>query len=425
MPDGMMNTVPRRTTERIRELARKVADIASRPDQQEKIDLWTRKNALEHVRPMVLIFPEGSWEEVMADWEWEADDAFTRSLEQDLCVRLYYAEHLRDDSVVEPVVGNPTVVHSTGYGFDEARTEPSQHKGAYRIEPVLIHESDARRIAAPEIRVDWEATRRNASRLEDLLDGTLSVETRLDGDFRSLSLMDTLARWRGIEQLFMDLVERPQWIHDVVSRMLDAKMMELHQLQAQGALTLNNRNTYNGSGGFGWTRELPQKDFDGVHVRPRDLWGYARAQIFCRVSPQMHEEFSLRYERRFLECFGLASYGCCEPLHDRLALLKKIANLRVISISPWADIEKSAESLGDRYVYSWKPNPAVMAASAWNADAVRRDVRSFLERTRGCITQIVMKDVHTSAREPRRLSEWVRIAKEEVAREVQAHGAGP
>jgi len=85
--------------------------------------------------------------------------------------------------------------------------------------------------------------------------------------------MDTLARWRGIEQLFMDLVERPQWIHDVVSRLLDARMAELHQLQAQGALTLNNRNTYNGSGGFGWTRELPQKDFDGVHVRPRDLWG--------------------------------------------------------------------------------------------------------------------------------------------------------
>jgi hypothetical protein len=34
-----------------------------------------------------------------------------------------------------------------------------------------------------------------------------------------------------------------------------------------------------------------------------------------------------------------------------------------------------------------------------------------------------MKDVHTCAREPRRLGEWVRIAKEEVAREVEAHGA--
>ena len=422
MTDRGTASTPRSVVNRIRDLARRVAEVASRPEQREKIDLWTRKNSLEHVRPMVLIFPEGSWEEVMADWEWAAEDGFARTLERDLRVRLYYAEHLCDDSVVEPVVVNPTVVHSTGFGFEEARHEPEQHKGAYRIEPVLVDEADARRIAAPQIRVDREATRRNAERLQDLLGGTLPVETRLDGGCRAWCPMDTLAKWRGIEQLFVDLVERPRWIHDVVSRMLDAKLAELGQLQEQDALTLNNGGSYNGSGGFGWTRELPRKDFDGVHVRPGDLWGYARAQIFCRVSPAMHEEFSLRYERRFLACFGLSSYGCCEPLHDRLDLLKKIGNLRVVSVSPWADVAKSAESLGDRYVFSWKPNPAIMAASAWNPDSVRRDVKSFLSTTRGCVTQIVMKDVHTCAHDPRRLGAWVRIAREEVVREEERHG---
>jgi hypothetical protein len=222
--------------------------------------------------------------------------------------------------------------------------------------------------------------------------------------------MDTLARWRGIEQLFIDLVERPQWIHDVVSRLLDAKMAELHQLQAQGALTLNNRNTYNGSGGFGWTRELPQKDFDGVHVRPRDLWGYARAQIFCRVSPQMHEEFSLRYERRFLECFGLASYGCCEPLDKKLNIVKTIPNLRRVSMSPWVDAARGAEGLKDDYIFSYKPNPAIIGMEEWNVELARAKLRDTLEKARGCIVEVIMKDLHTCRGEPPRMWSWVEMA---------------
>jgi len=109
---------------------------------------------------------------------------------------------------------------------------------------------------------------------------------------------------------------------------------------------------------------------------------------------------------------------------QRTELARRLAALDAgtVTVSPWADVAKSAESLGDRYVFSWKPNPAVMADPAWNPGGIRRDIRDFLERTRGCVTQIVMKDVHTCAHDPRRLGEWVRIAREEVAREVDAHG---
>jgi len=135
--------------------------------------------------------------------------------------------------------------------------------------------------------------------------------------------MDMLARWRGIEQLFLDLVLQPDWIHRIMSRLLECKLVELDQLEKQNALTLNDRSYYNGSGGVGYTRELPQHDFDGVHLRPRDMWGYSAAQIFSEVSPQMHEEFALQYERPYLERFGLSHYGCCEPLHDKLEYVKK------------------------------------------------------------------------------------------------------
>ena len=130
----------------------------------------------------------------------------------------------------------------------------------------------------------------------------------------------------------------------------------------------------------------------------------------------MHEEFALTYERPFLERFGLANYGCCEPLDRKLDAVLKIRNLRRVSISPWANIDRSAERLADRCVFSWKPNPAIVAGTAWRPERVRAVLRDFCERTRGCVTDIIMKDTHTCNREPRRLHEWVAIAME-TARE--------
>ena len=165
---------------------------------------------------------------------------------------------------------------------------------------------------------------------------------------------------------------------------------------------------------MGYTDQLPQSDFDGTHVRTRDLWGFATAQIFSEVSPAMHEEFALRYEIQFLSRFGLNCYGCCEPLHLKMNEVRKIPRLRRVSMSPYVDLAKGAEEIGDQYIYSRKPNPAILASVAWNPDAVRKSTRDDLEKTRGCIVELIMKDTHTVNGEPHRLAEWVRIAKEEV-----------
>jgi len=151
-------------------------------------------------------------------------------------------------------------------------------------------------------------------------------------------------------------------------------------------------------------------------VRPCDQWGCATPQIFSDVSPRMHEEFALRYELRWLSQFGLNYYGCCEPLHTKLDILAAVPNLRKVSMSPRADVEKMVERACDTYVLSHKPNPAVFATDTWNPDQARRDLRQVLDKTRGCTVEVIMKDISTVRYEPRRLWEWSRIAMEEVAR---------
>ena len=73
-----------------------------------------------------------------------------------------------------------------------------------------------------------------------------------------------------------------------------------------------------------------------------------------------------------------------------------------------------AEYLEDRYIYSMKPTPATISTPEIDTEAIRRDIRHRLERTRGCVVEIIMKDNHTIGRRPENVMEWCRIAKEEA-----------
>lgn len=84
------------------------------------------------------------------------------------------------------------------------------------------------------------------------------------------------------------------------------------------------------------------------------------------MAVRMHEEFSLRFERPVLARFGLTYYGCCEPLHRKIAMLRSIPNLRKISMSPRADLAVAAASVGRDFVLSYKPNPADLAGDAFD-----------------------------------------------------------
>jgi hypothetical protein len=46
---------------------------------------------------------------------------------------------------------------------------------------------------------------------------------------------------------------------------------------------------------------------------------------------------------------------------QKIPILRKIKNLRKISISPWADVEKATKEIQNDYVISLKPNSAMLA----------------------------------------------------------------
>lgn len=397
----------------LRDLAAKVAEIGHHPRQAERRKMWKRHNALRKTKPMVLVFPEGAWGEILPDDKLQCTDGLARGIERHLREKVYYWEHLRDDNVIEPWIKVGLVWRTTGWGLEPGYVHSGVERGAWHFDPPIKDPADLAKLQLPDLIIDDEATQRNfeqiAAAVGDLIEVKIHRRMYIWGE---ASLVRTLARLRGLDQIMWDMIDRPEWVHEAMSFLARGMSRIFDQIEVCDKLDLANTDDYVGSGGVAYTDELPGPGFDG-RVRLKHLWGFAEAQELSQVSPEMHEEFALQYQRPLLERFGLTCYGCCEPVTDRLQYIFKIPNLRRISVSPWADLKIAAEQLQDRYVFSWKPNPAQICGH-FDEDRIRQDIRNTLDIAKGCVLEMILKDTHTCEHDPSRLSAWVRIAQEET-----------
>ena len=413
----------------LRTLARRVAEIAALPVQREKRDLWTRLNRLERVRPLIHVqaVAWNIWEELIPEATLQAAGPFCRRQELELRKRVYCWEHFHDDRVVDDVITCPLAirgeVQTTDFGITRILDKPVEPSGAYAFVPAIVEETDIDKIQTdPVVSVAWQETERRYQLLCELYDGILHVEKR-GRDFFWFEPMDQFIRWRGIEQTFLDMVDRPKWVHEALERITAGYMRSIEQVEALNALSPGNANTLLGSGGYAWTDQLPQPDSDGEHVRLRDLWARAATQIFTGgISPAMHDEFAVQYEKQLLERFGLSCYGCCEPLDTKMHIVRQIGNLRRVSMSPWVDIERASAEIGRDYVYTHKPNPSILSMERWHPDLAEQKLRDAFEKTRDNAVEVNLQDLHTVRNEPHRLTEWTRIAMD-LAREYSSQSA--
>ncbi len=405
----------------LRRLAEELAEAAALPVHREKAELWRRLNDLDSVRPMVWI-NEICWNEMDVDGELalHAEHPWTRDQEQDLRRTLYQWRHLPADMVLNDYLTCPLAIHSTDFGIvenvDVVRTDATSDVVSRHFHVQIREKEDLDKIRMPVVTHDARATEIRYRTMCEVYDGIMPVK-KSGQTHIWFTPWDYLIRWWGIEEAMMDIMLRPELVHAAVDRMVDAWMVELDQFVAQNLLSLDCNNTRVGSGGYGYVSVLPGDDFEPDHVQPRHMWGCSNAQIFSTVSPEDHWEFALKHDLRWLERWGLTYYGCCEPLDMKLDIVRRIPNLRKISVSPWCDPARAVEGIGPDYVMSHKPNPAVLAEDRWDPSSARRRIRDFLDAAEdACHVELIMKDISTVRYDPKRLWEWAAIAMEEAER---------
>ena len=466
----------------LRRLAGELAGIASLPVHKEKALLWQKLNDRQSVRPMVWI-NEVCWHEMNVNDELtlSAEHPWAREQEQELRRTLYQWWHLPGDMIVNDFLVCPLAIHSTDFGImedvDVVKTDEANDIVSRHFNVQIQDYADLDKIQMPVVTHNREATEICYQTMCEVYGGILPVKKQGQTHIW-FTPWDYLIRWWGIEQAMIDFIERPDLVHAAVERMVDAWLVELDQFEQQNLLSLDCNNTRIGSGGYGYTSELPGgassnyqhgrdefplpttkelgegqgegnlkrvvaefsspsprsslagrggqtarsggtgnmrpspgEELDLAHLRPHNMWGCSNAQIFSEVSPAMHWEFAVKHDLRWLSRWGLTYYGCCEPLDQKIEILRRIPNLRKISASPWCNVERLAEKVGADYILSRKPNPAVLAGDVWHPEWARDDMRSFLEKAgRPCHVELIMKDISTVRYQPHRLWEWATIA---------------
>jgi len=401
----------------IRELALRVAEIAALPVQDEKQAMWRKLNALEPERPMVMI-DQVCWHEMNINDEltMRCEDPECKQYEYFLRAVLYQWKHFRVDMVVEPFIRVRKAIHNSGFGVgwwsETAVTDPANPVVGHRFINQFKDDADLDKVKRPVVTHDPEETARRMEVAHELFDGALDVvESGHDPGY--MTVWDPISFWMSVEHALYALIDRPEFVAELVRRVVRGNMALLDQLEAQGLLC-HPQPTVHCTGG--WTDELPSPGFDPECPRTKDIWMFSMAQMFSTVSPAMFDEFEVEPCMPLFERFGLVYYGCCEPLDKKMAQVRKIPNLRKISMSPWVDEEIGAGEIGSDYVFSRKPNPALLAWPEFDDQAVREHLQASVDvcaRNR-CPLELILKDLSTVAYEPERLFTWARIAMEVV-----------
>lgn len=392
----------------LRGLAERYSEIAHLDIQQQRMERYRRTIALEDVRPVVLI-DEVPWGEIR-------DEALTSRcapelqwLETHLRQTLYQWEHFQVDLVVPPVfrVGK-RVQWRSGIGIDVQDRQIKGDTGAYisahAYTDQLQTEDDLAKLHAPDYVYDQAASEEALSVANEVFAGLMRVELVGWGGL-GYGIWDRIATFRGVEALLMDLAMRPDFMHRTARRFMEIAKSEFRLLEEQGMLDPYPVLLHCTPA---CTRDLPAADFDG-HVRPKDVWGRCAAQIFGSVSPDMHDEFDLAYNQELFKDCGLLYYGCCEPMDNKIDILRKrFKNLRKVSITPWADPQRAARNIGRDYVLAAKPNPAFVAMPEFNPGPVEQEITRYCEacKEHGTTLEFVLKDISTIANNPGNLTQW-------------------
>ncbi|MBT3319476.1 MAG: hypothetical protein HN948_06370 [Clostridia bacterium] len=396
----------------LRALASTLAQVAAQPKQEQKRNLWLKHNALEQTRPLVFCLPENAWNEILDESALFCENETARYFETRLTKEILWATEFETDRVAVAQFRVPYIYSRTGWGVKEEIIGQGGNN-AYTWNPSIASFDDIHKLRAPKIHVDYIATGRLFDAAQDTFGDILQV-TKKGLWWWSLGLTMDLIKFRGLQQFLIDMYDNPDGIHELMAFIRNAKMEMLDFLEQNNLLSLNNDRTHLGIGGHGFSNQLPQNDFAGV-VRTADMWGFSESQETVGVSGEMFAEFILPYQIPLAERFGLNAYGCCEPLDNRIEhVLNGIPNLRKVAVSPWSDLKNMAARLQDKYIISYKPNPAMLAVDCLDEKEIRRNLKADMKiaRKHNARLEVFMQDTYTLFGNRENLSKWCRIARQ-------------
>lgn len=385
----------------VRELAKKYMALLCTENYEKMLQRFRDTNDLKPVRPPVIL-AEIPWYQMNMDNELTCvcEDDRVREVELYFRKAIFYMTHVKADHLYEPCFDVKCVVESTGMGLepvasDIKRTDATNRIVSREYEDILEDESALEQLHDPVFTRRADKDAENMAFYTELLGDAIPV--RLSG-FRFLYFApwDKITRFRGVEPILFDMYDRPEYLHEIIKKFVSAAHAELDFVEKNLDVTPSHN-----------LHCTPSLVSGLAESGLKSTWCRSMAQSFGIVSPAMFEEFEVDYLLSVADRFTYTYYGCCEPLDDKISVLKKIPNLRKIGCSPWANVEKCAEQIRGDYVLARKPNPAHVAIET-DPDVIRREIEDTVKACikHGCPYDYVLKDISTVSHRPQNLIVW-------------------
>ena len=393
----------------LRNLGERYLEVCHSPVQTERRDLWRRHNSLKRTRPLIYV-RAFAWGE-MPGSECICQDPLARHYE-DFFRRHLFWNGLDDDSIFEPWVTVAATLVCTGWGIAGRRHFSDEPGGSYKMDYPIKELSDIEKLRAPWHEIDEARTSEDVSRLSNAIGDIIPINIDRGPAYRmwTADISTDLGYLRGIEHFMIDMLDHPEWLHRLVKLMSDGILRTHAEAETAGDWGLCAHQ--NQAMPYAEELEDPAANVNGI--KRNQLWGYMAAQEMTAVSPAMHDEFLLQYQLPILKSFGLVAYGCCEDLTNKIDMLRQIPNLRRIAVSPFADVARCAEQIGQDYVLSYRPSPADMVSYGFDEARIRSILRRDLEACGACHVDVTLKDVETVQSDPERVKRWVELTREVI-----------
>lgn len=405
----------------LRELAKQQYALSQSEEMQQLRRLWLDHNDCKPSRPILTVelwsFPNDIIPPLL-----KCEGEKAREVEFKLYGNMVNHTLFKDDSIVPDHWGVSYRTHFLPFDLPVKTTHASDGGLGYHFEnPVNDLEEDFHKLKKSVFGADMDGYKQDLEFYNELFGDILPVKTE-PSCLYSVPTQDVV-RIMNMENMMFAMYDYPELFHEMMDRISDDYIAYFRFLEENHMILPTVSGEGLAQGTLDFTSDLP--GWDEYAKRPfttKDIWGFLDSQETSSISPEMYAEFVFPYYKKIADCYGLLSYGCCEPVDPIWeSCISKLENLRKVSVSPWCNEEYMGEQLaGKKIIFHRKPSPNFLGVGdTLDEDALRAHFDKTLRAAKGCTLEFSQRDVYSVSRSPQKVARYVEILREECEKLYQ------
>ena len=381
---------------RLRNLAGKYANYARGEPMTQRREKWRVHNRLQEKTFPFNIEDNGSYlSDLTPPLECEDDEC--RALEGRLLYSLVSYEKIDDDRIIPdrfvvdwctPITGNCDELQIT-----RADNGHGSSLGYQTNQPIKDIDADWGKLKKRTISLDREQTERQANLAREVFAGLLPVEVGRVSSLYSNGITNKAVHLMGMQELYLQMAMNPDAVHRLFTFLAEDDLALGQWEEDQNLLRLNNDGNEGyctGSSLFSDQTARPA----GNRVMSTDRYGYLESQESAGISAEMFDEFLMPHFTKLANKFKFLMFGCCEPVHHLMPVLQRLHGLRKVSVTPWCDLHKLAETCRQDVIWCRKPIPLKLCGKTFSPSDLRAHLQETLDIGKDYFVEFVYRDTN-------------------------------